>query len=748
MATQNLSLQISSFVNEKDNAPKLHEAAWSELCDEAITSAHKAGVLCWSPATFNGPRAKKNVVSVACLVFDLDSELTTQLIERLSKLNYIVHSTFTPGRWRVILQTSRPHSPSEHKPLWQAVAKQLGGDFDKACTDESRLYYWATKHPDRPFEKYENFEGLPIDVDRTLAEAGPLEARPTAPPSPPPEIFEPGEIDLDKYRAQVKASNIRPDRKDLALKMLGGKWGPATGGRDNAIMDAVGGLFTVAEPLPPQHVCEFLCEGVLAHMQTEPEGREEWRKIFMRMCERNREHQVRYRAAKASERKALDDAFEAQGIARGEEPDWRKNFQGQRDEETGVVKPAPTGFNLFLILQHDARFKTLRFNLVNRKVECTEGPLAGVPYDVIETRLANWLSAEYKLKISRPECKAQIDSFLVTRQYDPLKDYLNGIEAWDGVERITNLLRDKCGATQQSEFYTQGVSRKFFISAVARGLSPGTQVDTMLILQGEGGIGKTSFIRSLGGPFVSEMTLNIHDKDALMAITGNWLVEQAEMSTMKKADIEGFRAFVTRKTDTFRPPYGRVLEEFPRRCVFVGTTNSDQPLKDVEGQRRYWPVRCKEIDWKWIAKNRSQLWAEAVEAYKAGEEYYFSREEQPLVDKEIGIFQESEPAADAIVEWFLGMARDKRPTEVTTHLILRDCISLTGAALLDRRNEIAVGKALRALGFEKFRSGAGARPNLHKTPQELLTGMQKRRGGPTLSAVPKETEPGETNHGE
>lgn len=735
MAPKNLSLQISSFVNEKDNAPKVHEAAWSELCDEAITSAHKAGVLCWSPATFNGPRSKKNVVSVACLVFDLDSELTPLLIERLSKFNYIVHSTFTPGRWRVILQTSRPHNPHEHKPLWQAVARHLDAPFDKACTDESRLYYWATKHPDRAFEKYENFEGMPIDVDGTLAANGPLEARPTAPPPSPPEIFETGEVDLDKYRSQVRASSIRHDRKELAAKLLSGTWGPETGGRDNAIMDAVGGLFTVAEPLPPRHVCEFLCEGVLAHMETEPEGRESWRKVFMNMCERNREHQTKLRV----EKRAADDVFEKLAQARGESPEWRKQFQGKRDDDTGVVHPAPTGFNLALILANDARFSTLRFNLVTRRVECAEGPLAGVPYDVIETRLANWLSSEYKLKISRPECKAQIDSFLVTRQYDPLKDYLNGL-VWDGTPRITNILREKCNATQQSEFYTQGVSRKFFISAAARGLNPGTQVDTMLVLQGEGGTGKTSFIRSLGGPFVSEMTLNIHDKDALMAITGNWLVEQAEMSTMRKAEEEAFRSFITRMTDNFRPPYGRTLEEFPRRCVFVGTSNSDQMLKDVEGQRRYWPVRCGEIDWQWLAANRDQLWAEAVVAYKAGEVHFFSREEKPLVDKEVALFQQTEIMADMVADWFLGLARDKRPAEITTHTILVQCAELTGAAVLDKRNEMSAGKALRALGFEKFRSGGAGRGYKYKTPQELLTGLQVKRGGATISAVPNQKE--------
>lgn len=740
------TLQISLFSSEIDNLPKAVDMKWVDLCEKPVFSQRKQGVVCWSPAVFKHERSKAGVLSVNALVFDLDSDLTETLIQRLSPYNYVVHSTFTPGRWRVILQTSRPHSPHEHATLWGAMAESLGGDFDEACKDSSRLYYWGTVAPGRTYEKYENFEGQPVDVDAVLAQASSFYARPTAPPplAPTLEPLPSDDFDLDEYRAQVRESKINPARKPLTLALLTLKWGPTKGERDNTLLAAIGGLFTVATPVPSEELCEFLSEHVLSNMDVEPEGREAWHKVFMSMCARNRKWRLENDAKKLSADAAFDALTEKQGQERGEAPDWRKGFQGKPDDTGVIPRPAPSGFNVALILENDARFKTLRFNVVTRKPECAEGPLAGVPYDVIETSFSNWLSAsEYRLKVSRPECKAQIDRHLTKHTFDPLKDYLTGLRGrWDGTTHISKIFRERCGAKDQPDFYLEGIARKFFISAVARGLVPGTQVDTMLILQGEGGIGKTSFIRALGGAFVSEMTLNIHDKDALMGITGNWLVEQAEMSTMKKADEEGFRAFLTRTTDNFRPPYGRSLEDFPRRCVFIGTSNTEQMLGDVDGQRRYWPVRCGDIQWEWLRDNRDALWAEAIAAYDAGESHFFSKEEKPKIDAEVAMFQKSEPFAEAVEDWFLKTHREKRPTEITSLQMLRDAICMQESVLYEKRHQMDMAKALKALGFVKYRSARAGRSYMYKTPETLLTGAVTKTGTMVSVAAKEERENG------
>lgn len=247
----------------------------------------------------------------------------------------------------------------------------------------------------------------------------------------------------------------------------------------------------------------------------------------------------------------------------------------------------------------------------------------------------------------------------------------------------------------------------------------------MLILVGEGGAGKTRFVRALGGEFAAETTLDIHNKDGLMGITGKWLVEQAEMSAMKRSEEEAFRAFITRLSDDFRPPYGRVIQHYPRRCVFVGTSNVP-PLNDVDGVRRYWPLNVGKIDVKWLADNRDQLWAEAVAAVKAGEVHYFTDEERQLVEPEVNMFQQSDLPAEMVRDWFQKMHKADRPAEVSMRQVLSGAFLLSGVDSLNGRHHSQVAKALKLMGFVKKRRSTGGREWYYVTPEELLTGEIKR----------------------
>jgi predicted P-loop ATPase len=149
-------------------------------------------------------------------------------------------------------------------------------------------------------------------------------------------------------------------------------------------------------------------------------------------------------------------------------------------------------------------------------------------------------------------------------------------------------------------------------------MQPGCKSDHIVILEGKQGTGKSTALRLLFEPFFSDDLSELGTKDAQMQMNGIWCLEIAELTSMRKAEQERVKAFVSRSTDRIRPPYARPLIEAKRQCVLIGTTNSDQYLKDETGARRFWPVRCGEINLDAIKQDRDQLWAEAVRLYDGG----------------------------------------------------------------------------------------------------------------------------------
>lgn len=718
-------LKISTFGSERSSTAAREEVDWSSLCVAHVEREEKSGP-CWSPATFRGDkRLAASVEELSCLVFDLDSEMTEQLAEQLEPFSYIAHTTHTPGRWRIIVETSRPHLPAEHRTLWDYVDNLCGNVFDSQCTDVSRIYYEPAHRPGTT-PVFESCAGKPLDVD------GVLGFKQTTPSPLAKAVDEP--FDLEAWREKVKRRVKDEEKKKILLDLLSMTWAPDAGSRNNSIHRALSLLATVIRPTPEQ--ADVVIQAVVARMNCEPEGLERWlatsRSSYARAYQRI--------ANEEAVSKLAQEALIKKEVAQGYDSSWKERLQKKVNED-GDTSIRPVGSNLFLILENDPAFKTMRFNVVTRQVEVAAGPLCGVSFDNVDTRLSNWLqTSEYKINIPRMECFAQVKAVVESRQYDPLREYLESLRSkWDGSERISNVLHDHCGVEAGSPDYVRGVCRKFFISAVARGLRPGSQVDTMLILQGLGGVGKTTFVRALGGEFAAETTLDIHNKDGLMAITGRWLVEQAEMSSMRKADEEAFRSFITRTTDSFRPPYGRTVEHFPRRCVFIGTSNDDAMLKDVDGARRYWPVRVGKIDVPWLTNNREQLWAEAVVAYLAGEQWWFTDEERERFAPEVDLFQQSDSAVEEIQDWFLKMAINKRPLEVTMREVMVGAFQLDPKERLLRGHNAAIGKALKTLGFVKKRRNVGGRDWFYMTPTNLLTG-DLRRGLQLVTPPPAEVE--------
>jgi predicted P-loop ATPase/5S rRNA maturation endonuclease (ribonuclease M5) len=207
--------------------------------------------------------------------------------------------------------------------------------------------------------------------------------------------------------------------------------------------------------------------------------------------------------------------------------------------------------------------------------------------------------------------------------FDPLRDYLDGLQ-WDGTPRLASWLTTYCGAEPSA--YVSEVGRRWCISAVARGFKPGVKADCMLVLEGAQGRRKSSALAALAGEdWFSDALPQMGTKDASSYLRGKWIIEVAELEAMRK-EMDAIKAFISRQVETYRPAYGREEVSEPRRCIFAGSTNKDDWQRDETGGRRFWPVKVGSIDVDAIARDRGQLWAEAVHLYRAGERWWLEGE--------------------------------------------------------------------------------------------------------------------------
>lgn len=206
---------------------------------------------------------------------------------------------------------------------------------------------------------------------------------------------------------------------------------------------------------------------------------------------------------------------------------------------------------------------------------------------------------------------------------------------WDGKPRLDTLLVDYLGA--QDNAYVRAVTRKFFVAAVARILNPGTQFDEILTLEGPQGCGKSQFIRRIAGDdWVNDSLQTFTGKEAYEALQGSWFVEVAELAANRRADVNQSKHFISKQSDRFRKAYAELTGNYKRQCVFVGTTNQADFLRDMTGNRRWWIVSVdgsgpKDI-WKDLAAERDQIFAEARHFFEAGEPIHLDKEITKLAE--------------------------------------------------------------------------------------------------------------------
>jgi len=313
----------------------------------------------------------------------------------------------------------------------------------------------------------------------------------------------------------------------------------------------------------------------------------------------------------------------AQANTEFEDEDWQSQLEIDR---SGNVKDTLT--NICIILRHDPKLKGIVYNQFKSMLDVTEA----LPWPQVKPGWSDTDVACAKLYFERTygiwsPTKFKDALLAVTsaeRLYHPVKEYLAPLK-WDGVPRLDTLLVDYLGAEDTP--YVRAVTRKTMVAAIARIYRPGIKFDSILVLNGEQGMGKSTLFAILGKDWFSDSLSisDMKDKTAPEKLQGYWILEISELNGIKKVDVEVVKSFITRTDDKYRHAYGTTVESHPRSCVIVGTTNSDGGfLRDITGNRRFWPVdvtgRGKYHPWELTEVD--QIWAEAIEYYHRGEELF------------------------------------------------------------------------------------------------------------------------------
>ena len=293
----------------------------------------------------------------------------------------------------------------------------------------------------------------------------------------------------------------------------------------------------------------------------------------------------------------------------------------------------PTIENFEIILENDCTItKHIQYNLFSNRPEYIEYDKEGKVdrirawKDGDDSKIMAYIEKTYGLFNDKKFAHA-LSIVMQQHSYNPVKDLIEDGE-WDGVERIDYFLKDVLKCDQDEKYLTQ-VSRMIFYGGISRVYDPGCKFDYMPVLSGEQGIGKSTIIAwlALNNSFYKEVT-TIEGKEGIECIEGGWICEFAELMALKKTQHqESMKAFITRQVDKYRRPYGRYMSEIPRTCIFIGTTNEPDYLKDTTGNRRYLPLYMKlQRGEMWARKTEiqnyiAQCWKEALYKYKNGEVY-------------------------------------------------------------------------------------------------------------------------------
>jgi predicted P-loop ATPase len=605
-----------------------------------------------------GRRKPDNVAHRQLLTLDIDfahaafwDDLTLQLDNAA-----VVHSTHKHNpaapRYRLLMPLSREATPDEYVAVARRIAGTLGIElFDNTTFEPNRLMYWPSCPKDGEFY-YRHQQGPWVDVDATLA-LYPDWRDSSCWPTAERVIHDVADAsrrqaDPDQKRGVVGAFCRTYDIHQAISTFL----------PDLYLATTFPDRYTYAKGTTAAGLLVYDDKFAFSHHGTDPTSGKLCNAFdLVRIhlyghLDTGSDAPTKSQSYKAMEEMARQDDGVRRLLASERLSESRYDFASETEDQAPVDtdwaaalevdakgKYLSSATNLNVIFASDPRLKGLfRQNEFDGKRyvfgdlpwrTLPEGPEPMRNVDYAGVR--NYIETVYEISGA-----AKVDDALALEfekySFHPIVDYLDALR-WDGAPRIDTLLIEFFGA--EDNIYTREAIRKMLVGAVARVLRPGCKFDLVLTLVGDQGVGKSTLIAKLGKQWFSDTFMTVQGKEALEQIQGAWLIEMAELAGLRKAEVEAVKHFISKQEDMFRPAYARTSETFKRQCVFFGTTNSKDFLRDPSGNRRFMPIDIRPEHASADVFNDlepivDQVWAEAVHLYRKGERLYLSAQAEAL----------------------------------------------------------------------------------------------------------------------
>lgn len=568
----------------------------------------------------------------------------------------VIHSTHKScqekPRHRLIIPLSREVTVEEY----QAIARRIAGDinieiFDQSTFEPERLMFWPSVSKDSEYY-FEYQDGPWLDADYIL---GLYDNWHDTTEWPTASNYS------DAILKDVKKQEDPEEKKgivgtfcrvygieEVISTFLSDIYEPAGDGRYTYKLGSTSaGLIVYDDKFAYSHHGTDPAGGRLCnafdlvrihkygHLDTGKEKSDQDRASFKAMEEfATKDNAVKHQIANEKFAEAKFDFAEELPEVEDADDTWIEQLEANTK---GEYNSSATNINL--IVQNDKYLKgAFKLNMFDakryilksvpwRKIS-SEEPMRDVDYSGVR----NYIECVYGIVSSQ-----KIDDALALdvekHSFHPIQDYLNSL-VWDEVPRVDTLLIDYFGAADN--IYVRAAMRKTLCAAVKRVFHPGTKFDMVLVLVGKQGTYKSTFIRKLGMEWFSDTFSTFQGKESFEQLRGAWLIEMAELSGLKKAEVETIKQFISKCDDMYRPAYGRTVETYKRQCVFFGTTNDSDFLHDPSGNRRFNPVNInldkatKSVKDDLTQDEVDQIWAEACYLVKNGEKLYFDDEESEL----------------------------------------------------------------------------------------------------------------------